>query len=162
MADIISDLAAKAGISPEMARKGMGAVLSVCRSKLPPDAYAQLSKSVPDANGLADASDDAAAAQPPAAAAAAADTGILGTITGAIGKMFGGGSGAIGEGAGVTELASKLSASGFSMDQVKAFLPQVLAFLKDKLPADALQKLSGMLPTGLLDAGQTGQRADVP
>jgi len=159
MADIIADLAAKAGISPEMARKGMGAVMSLCRSKLSPEAYNQVAKAVPDGNALADASDDATSQ------AAGDDTGILGSITGALGKMFGGGGGGAGGGGAesVAQLASKLTASGFSMDQIKAFLPQVLAFLKNILPADAMQKLSGMLPAGLLDtADQSGQSAAAP
>jgi hypothetical protein len=60
------------------------------------------------------------------------------TVTGAIGKLFGGGA---------SEMVSKLSNLGFSMDQLTSFLPNVLEFLKDKLPADLVSKISGLVPS---------------
>ena len=140
MADIISDLAAKAGVSPDMAGRGMGAVLEFCKGKLSPDAYNQVSGAVPNAEGLIAQSRQA----PPQPASGG---GIFGGISQAAGKLFGGGGGA------AAELVSRLTQSGFSMEQAKAFLPQVMGFLKSKLPPDAIQKLSGILPAGLLDTG---------
>ena len=146
MADIISDLAAKSGVSPDMARKGMGAVLEFCKGKLSPDAYSKVSAAVPDADGMVAQSQQAQ--QAPAQSAG----GILGGLTGAAGKLFGGG------GSDAADLFGKLTRSGFSMEQAKTFLPQAIGFIKDKLPADAAQKLSGMLPAGMLGgAGQTPQ-----
>ena len=142
MTDIISDMAAKAGISTDMARKGMGAVLEMCKSKLPAEAYSKLSAAVPGAEGLVAASVQQSAQEQPAG------PGVFGSVTGMLGKMFGAGGGG-------TELASKLAGSGFSMDQIQAFLPQVMGFLKDKIPTEYLQKFSGMVPSGMLDAGQT-------
>jgi len=126
MADIVSDLAAKSGISPDMAGKGMGAVLEFCKNKLPAEAYSKLSAAVPNADGMIASANEAEQSG-----------GILGSVKGMVGNLIGGGGG---------ELAGKLSKIGFSMDQAKAFLPQVLGFLKSKLPADAVQKLGGMIP----------------
>ena len=72
MTDIISEMAAKAGISTDMARKGMGAVLEMCKSKLPTEAYSKLSAAVPDADGLVAASArQSAGSRPPAPACSA-------------------------------------------------------------------------------------------
>jgi len=131
MTDIISSLASHAGISPDMARKGMGAVLEMCKHKLPPEAYSKVSAAIPGADGMI----AAAADQPPSTAPQSG--GMVDSLTSSIGKIFGG------PGA---ELAGKLSAVGFSAEQLKGFLPPVFEFLKDKVPPDALKKISSMLP----------------
>jgi hypothetical protein len=127
MADIASELAAKCGISPEQAEKGVGAVLAYLKTSLPAETYSKLNSAVPGADDMV---------------AKAADTtpepsgGVLSAVTGAIGKLFGGGGG---------ELASQLTGSSFSVDQVKKFLPSLLEYLKGKLPDDLYQKVSSKL-----------------
>ena len=128
MSNIITELATKAGISPELARKGMGMTLEFLKGQLPADAYSQLSAAVPGAEGMVAAANQAEG-QPAG--------GVFGSVAGMLGKLVGGGG---------AELAGKLANAGFSMEQVQSFLPQVLAFLKDKLPPDVLQKLSGLIP----------------
>ena len=128
MADLINDLASKAGISPEQAQKGLGAVLGFLKNHLPADVYTKVSAAVPGGDG-------AAAAEPPAEERG----GLLAGLTGAVGKLFGGG-GAAGE------LVAKLSKLGFSGEQLQAFLHRVLESLKGKLPEDVTQKISGLLP----------------
>ena len=54
------------------------------------------------------------------------------------GKLFAGG---------VGEMVSKLTAAGFSTEQVERFLPAMLEFLKNKLPADALTQITNLIPT---------------
>jgi uncharacterized protein (DUF2267 family) len=132
MTDIISSLASHAGISQDMARKGMGAVLEMCKNKLPAEAYSKVSAAIPGADGMI-----AAAADQPPSASAPQSGGMVDSLTSSIGKIFGGPGG---------ELAGKLSAVGFSAEQLKGFLPPVFEFLKDKVPPDALKKISSMLP----------------
>ena len=48
MSDIVSDLAAKSGISTEQAQKGLGAVLTYVKESVPEDAFAQVSAAVPE------------------------------------------------------------------------------------------------------------------
>jgi hypothetical protein len=127
MADLINDLASKAGISSEQAQKGLGAVLGFFKNNLPTETYARISAAVPEGESAAAA--EAPADQP---------GGLLSGITGAIGKLFGGGG---------QELVAKFSHLGFSPEQVQAFLPRVLESLKGKLPEDVMQKISGLLPT---------------
>jgi hypothetical protein len=97
------------------------------KSKLPADAYSKINAAVPDADGMI------------AAAKAAPETsgGILGAVAGAVGKIFGGGA---------CELVSKLTQLGFSADQLRAFVPKVLEFLKSKLPPDVLKQVSALIP----------------
>jgi hypothetical protein len=128
MADIVSELAAKCGISTEMVQKGLGAVLAYVKSFLPGEAYAKLTSAVPGAEKLAA---DAEAAPAPSG-------GVLSALTGAMNKLFGGG----GEG----QLLSRLTGAGFSAEQVQSFLPGVLEKLKGKLPDDVMKQITDKLP----------------
>jgi hypothetical protein len=130
MADLVNELAERSGVSADVARKGLGAVLSFVKGKLPAETFAKVSNAVPDADHLMNSA-ETAAGQP-------SQRGVLGAITGAAGKIFGGG------GAG---LAGKLAQLGFSADQVPGFLRNVLASLKDKVPGDAMKQLTSGLPT---------------
>jgi hypothetical protein len=134
MTDVVSDLAGTCGINPDLARKGLGAVLEFFKSKLPADAFAQVSSAVPGADGMM------AAAQ----SGATSSGGILSAVTGAVSKLFGGGA---------AELASKLTQLGFSAEQLQAFLPRVMEFFKGRLPADVVSKVSGLLPAAPTSAG---------
>jgi hypothetical protein len=128
MADLISDLAAKAGISPDMAKKGVGAVLTVLKDKLPANSFSQVQSAVPDASNLM------AAAQAPQETPGG---GILGAVGDVVSKLVGGGAG---------ELTSRFTQLGFSADQLKRFLPVVMEFLKGKLPPDVVKQAGALLP----------------
>jgi hypothetical protein len=130
MADLVNELAGKAGISPEQAKQGLGAILSTLKEQLPPESAAKLEKAVPNAEEMM-----AAAEKGPESSGGD----VLAGAKGAIGKMMGG------EGGGA--LLTKLSGLGLSADQLAKFVLTVVAFLKDKLPADALSKLSNLVPT---------------
>src|SRR5262249_34392393 len=86
MADITSELATKCGISVESAKKGLGVVLGLLKSKLPNDSFAKLTQAIPGADSMV---------------ASAADTGgeasggVVSAVKGAVGKIFGGGSDAL-------------------------------------------------------------------
>ncbi|HKB02171.1 MAG TPA: DUF2780 domain-containing protein [Gemmataceae bacterium] len=127
--DFINDLAERSGINADQAKKGLGAVLGFLQDKLPAESFSKVTSAVPGADRMMAAATEAPGEE---------SGGIVSTVTGAIGKLFGGGAG---------EMVSKLSNLGLSVDQVKSFLPNVLAFLKDKLPADIVNKISGLIPT---------------
>jgi hypothetical protein len=125
--DFINNLAEQSNISTDQAKKGLGAVLGFLQDKLPSDIFSRVTAAVPGAEGMmadADAPDEDSG-------------GIVGKVTGAIGKLFGGSAG---------EMVGKLSSLGLSVDQVKSFLPNVLAFLKERLPGDVMKKISGLVP----------------
>jgi hypothetical protein len=129
MADITTELAGKCGISPEMARKGLGTLLAACKHALPADAFAKIEGVIPGgADMLADAQ----------AEGGASSGGILGGIKDMAGRLFGGG--------GPAALAGHFTKLGFSADQVKNFFAQVAEFLKGKLPPDMMKHVGALLP----------------
>jgi hypothetical protein len=136
MADIISDLAAKSGVSPDLAKKGMGALLSFMKEKVPGDSFAKVTGAIPGADSMM-----AAAAEK----GQEASGGVMSAVTGLAGKLFGGAGGA-------PELLSKLTQFGFSADQLQRFIPTVLGFLKTKLPSDVMNKITAAIPIGATQA----------
>jgi hypothetical protein len=131
IADILSDLASKSGISPDLAGKGLGAVLSAFKDHLPADSFSKVREAVPNADSMM------ASAQ---AAAPASSGGVLAAVTGAVGKLVGGG--------GAAALVAKLTGLGFSQEQLQKFLPNVLEFFKSNLPADIMNQITGLIPAG--------------
>ena len=62
--------------------------------------------------------------------------GVLGTVRGAVGKIFGS-----------DTLISRFDQHGLSADQIQRFIPQVQEFLKGKVPENVMNQISGLLPT---------------
>jgi hypothetical protein len=132
MTDFISELANKAGINVDMARKGLGALLAFFKEKLPADTFAQVTTAVPGAEALMTEAEKAPQSH--------AEGGVLQTLTEWAGKLFGGG--------GASAALAKLTALGFSAEQVKSFVPKVVAYLQGRLPPEAMRQISGLLPVG--------------
>jgi hypothetical protein len=131
MSDIVSDLAAKSGLSPDQAQKGLGAVLSFVKQSVPEETFAKVSAAIPGSDQIM------AAAGPHEAPSG----GVMESIKGMASKLFGGGGGA------AALLIAKLSSLGISAEQVQSFLHQVMEYLKGKLPDSVTKQLSGLLPT---------------
>jgi uncharacterized protein (DUF2267 family) len=130
MADFISELAAKSGISPDQARKGVGAVLALLKDRLPPGVFSKVQAAVPNADSMM-------AAAPPAEGASGG--GILGTVASAVGKLTGGGGA-------TAELTSRLAQLGISAEQLQKFLSAVVEFFKRRLPEDAAKQVGALVP----------------
>jgi hypothetical protein len=128
MADIISDLAGKSGVSADLAKKGMGALLSFVKEKIPAESFAKVKGAIPGADNLM----AAAAERNPETSG-----GVLSTVSDLAGKLLGGGASA---------LVSKLTQVGFSADQLQRFIPTALEFLKGKLPGDVMNKIMALIP----------------
>jgi hypothetical protein len=125
MAESISELASQSGVSLDMAKKGLGALLAFLKDKLPPEVFSKIQAALPGADASA-------------APAGEAHHGVLDAVKGLAGKLFGGG--------GAAAVLAKLSEAGFSADQIKSFLPRVIAFLKARLPGDVMAKVAHLLP----------------
>jgi hypothetical protein len=132
MADFVSDLAGKCGISPDQARQGMAAVISLLQDKVPGDTVSSL-KSAANVTEQDIAEVDARAAAPQASG------GMLGTIAGMAAKY-------LGEGGLAAGLLTKLTALGFTPDQIATFGAVVLQNLKGRVPDEVLAQLSSLLP----------------
>jgi hypothetical protein len=128
MADSISDLAAKSGVSVEQAEKGLGAILAWFKEKLPADSFSKVLSAIPNASNL----------MPPAQAPQEGSSGgILSAVGHALSKLVGGSA---------SELTNRFAQLGFSADQFKQFLPKVSEFLTSKLPGDVMKQASALLP----------------
>jgi hypothetical protein len=135
VSESLSELANKSGVSPEQAQKGLGALLAFLKSHLPAEIFAKLMAVVPNGGDLM------AAAQ--AVSEKAPSEGVVGAVKALAGKIFGGSGGA----------AAVFTRLGFSPEQVKAFLANVLAFLKEKLPEEVMKQIRAHLPGGSGSAG---------
>jgi hypothetical protein len=130
MADIVSELANKSGVSADLAKKGIGAVLAFLKEKIPAESFSKVVNTIPGADSLMAAASEGGQE---------ASGGIMGAVSGIAGKLFGSAGGA-------TELVSKLTQSGFSADQLQRFIPRVIDFLKSKLPGDVMNKITALIP----------------
>jgi len=128
MSDIVSDLATQSGLTPDQAKKGLGAVLSYFKESVPEEDFAKVKEAVPGSDQIM------AAAGP----REEGPGGVLGAIKDVAGKLFGGG--------GASALITKLSSLGISAEQAQAFLPKVLELLKGRLPDSVVKQISGLLP----------------
>jgi hypothetical protein len=127
MADIVSELAARAGVTPEQAKVCLGIILGLAKAKLPADTFAKVQAAVPGADDMI--------------AAAGADQGvssggILGGLAGLAGKFLGGEGGA----------AAALARLGLSPEQAEQVLQAAAGLLKGRLPDDVMKQLGGVLP----------------
>jgi hypothetical protein len=138
MSEFLSDLAAKSGIDPDQAKKGLGALLSVLKDKLPADLFAKVQSAIPGGEGLTSAAE--AGAEP------STGKGILGAVSDLAGKLFHGGGG-------VAAALAKLQGLGLSPEQGQSFLHNVMEFLQNKLPPDVMKKVSALIPAGAGTAG---------
>jgi hypothetical protein len=128
MADMLSELAERAGVSAEMAKKGLGALLAFLKGHLPAADFSKVAGAVPGADAMMSAAE---------AGEGESSGGLLGAAAAAVGKLFGGGA---------ADLVAKLSGAGFSAEQAKSFLPAALEFLRGKLPANVAEKLAALIP----------------
>jgi hypothetical protein len=135
MAEIITELASRSGVSPETAKKGLGVLLAALQHALPAESFAKIEGAIPGADRLlADAQ----------AEGEQSAGGVLASIKNLAGKLFGGGDAAA--------LVSHLGQLGFSPEQVSRFLPLVLEFLKGKLPPELMRKITALLPASMAGA----------
>jgi hypothetical protein len=132
MANFINDLATKSGVSPELAEKGVGAMLGLFKDKLPAAAFSQVESAIPNASSLMEAAESHEEGS---------GGGILGAVggavTGVVSKIVGGGTAAA---------MAQFTHLGFTADQLKSFIPNALEYLKSKLPGDVFKQASALLP----------------
>src|SRR5262249_57145762 len=107
MADIVSELAGKAGVTPDQAKVGLGAVLSFLKGHLPEESYSKVQSAVPGADGMIAAAADKGRA----------GGGLLSAVGDLAGKVFGS------KVDGTAALVAAATRMGFSAEQAQAFIP---------------------------------------
>lgn len=124
MPDILSEMASKTGLNLDVVKQALASLMASLKGAIPENSFTKLSEAVPEADQLADEGK------------AAEGGGLMGMV----GKMLGGNAG------GLAALAGKLSSLGLTTEQVTKFFTNFVAFIKDKVPADVLKQIMGMLP----------------
>lgn len=135
MSNELQALASQTGLNLEMVQKGIGALLAFLKEKLGDDAAGSLMEAIPNAGELLQGF-QASGTQ----GAGSAAGGVLGSLTEMAGKLLGG------QAEDASDLVQKLTGTGFSMDQILAFLPKILEFLQSKLPPELLGRILEQLP----------------
>jgi hypothetical protein len=130
MGDIVNSLSSETGIDADMIRKGLGAVLKMLQDQLPPELFSKVQGALPDTHALISASESTGEKA----------GGLVQAVTNLAGKLFGE------KGEAATDLFTRLTEHGFSADQLKAFVPRVLEYLKDLVPPEILKKIEGLIP----------------
>lgn len=130
MSELMETLASQAGISPELAKNGVGAFLSYSKEHVGDDVIVDFQSALPNAHKLIESANQAKAE--------AGSDGLDGIVTGLAGRLLGGQAGDI------TKLFGVLTSLGFSAHQLEAFLPKIIEILHTLLPSDLLGKLGGL------------------
>jgi hypothetical protein len=132
MAENIAEVARESGVNVDQAKKGLGALLHLIQSHLPADKFAKVTAAIPGAESMMAAAKEEGESS---------EGGLLGAVGAMAGKLFGQGGGAV-------AALGQFKQLGFTEEQLQQFLPRVLEFLKARLPADVMNKLSALIPAG--------------
>jgi hypothetical protein len=141
MSDLVNTLAERAGVSPETARRGLGALLNLVKEHLGSDAYGKARAALPDADAMVAEFESSRESS---------KGGFLGAISDLAGKLLGG------EAKGGADLLSSFSHAGLDAGQIKAFLPKALELLRGHLPPEVLERLASLVPGEADAAGVEG------
>jgi hypothetical protein len=136
MSDLVNQLTAHTGLSPELVQKGLGALLSFLKKQLGDETFNKLETSIPGASALKTQYESA----PETEGAAPSHGGLFEMVSGLAGKLLGG---KAGEGVDLLSMFSKL---GFKPEQIEAFLPKAIELIKSHLSPELTQKLLAALP----------------
>ncbi|WP_306225998.1 DUF2267 domain-containing protein [Bosea beijingensis] len=121
MEELLTRVAAAAGINEELARKAIGIILAFLQKEGPAAEIGQLMAALPGAQELADA-----------------EGGAKGGMLGAIGGLMGGG--------GVMALGGQLMSAGLSMGQIQSVSKEMFAVGREKAGEDAMGAIVGAIP----------------
>ncbi len=122
MEELISRVAAVAGIDAGLAQKAVGMIMGFLKKEAPADSFAALANAIP---GAADAA---------AAGSAGGGGGLMGGLMG----MMGGG--------GVMGLGAQMMGAGLSMGQIQSISKEVFAFGREKAGEDTMGQIVGAIP----------------
>lgn len=124
MEELISRVAAAAGIDAELASKAVGIILAFLQKEGPQAEIGQLMAALPGAQELA---------------ASASGGGNGGGLMGMVGGLMGGGGG-------VMALGGQLMGAGLSMGQIQSVSKEMFAVGREKAGEDAMGAIVGAIP----------------
>jgi hypothetical protein len=143
MSESTNQLSSETGLPSDLVHKGLGAILDFIRGHLGPETFARLQAAIPGAGDFLQKFESVGASK----------EGLMGLVAGLAGKLMGGRTEE------VSKLLESFSKVGFSAEQVEAFLPKALAWIKSHLPPDLLEKVLAGLPALAKLAGPQAESA---
>ena len=129
---LVTRIAATAGIDPAIAEKAVGMLLGFIQQQGDDGAVAQMIQQIPGAAGLV--------AQYNGAETQASGGGLLGSVMGAVGGMMGGGAGDL------MQLGQGLMAEGLDMGQIQQVAGETLSFAKEHAGEDTVNQVVESVP----------------
>jgi hypothetical protein len=129
MADFLSELSTKAGIDPDQAHQGVGAVLSLLKEHLDPETFEQLKQSIPGSQGMLAAIEEKFAG-----------SGLMNAVKAVAARFGGGGDDRFGA------LEGQLAGLGLTPDKLKSLLPKLHDLVHDKLPPEVVEQIQQRFP----------------
>ena len=133
MAEFIEELSAKTGIETDQAHQGVGALLSLLKEHLDPEAFEQLKQAIPGSQGMLTALEEKFAG-----------SGLLNAVK-AVAARFGGGGGGGGDDR-FGALEGQLAGLGLTPDHLKSLLPKLHDLVRDKLPPEVVEQIQQRFP----------------
>lgn len=130
MAAVVESLSSETGIAPDTIRNALGAIFGFLKRHLDPETLRKIQAAIPGGSEVAEAGESGDAEK---------KGGVLGALSGVVGKVLGG---KAGEGA---DLASTLSHAGLDLGQIQALLPRLVAFLEAHLPPELFDQIRSHL-----------------
>jgi uncharacterized protein (DUF2267 family) len=130
MNDLIQSLSSETGTAPDMIRSVLGAIFDFLRKHLDPGLVDQIQSHVPGSADLP---------REPESSEQAQGSGVFGTLSRAVGKVFGGSV------AGGIDLLSHLAKTGLSLETLKQIIPKIVAYLEAHLPPELFDQIKSHL-----------------
>lgn len=128
MNEIVSRVAAAAGISEDIAEKAVKIIFELVQEHAPKEIAAELFSKLPDGSGVPDAAKDEGG-------------GLMGALGGAMGGL-----GGLGGAMGAMGALTKMQSAGLSMDQVQTVSKETLAFAREHAGEETVGKIVAAIP----------------
>jgi Protein of unknown function VcgC/VcgE (DUF2780) len=131
MAGFLSDLASKAGLEDDQAHQGIGALLSMLKSRMDPATFAHVQNAIPNSDQMLSGFEDKKQW---------ASSGLMSAVKGMAGKLMGG------EQDPAAALESHFASIGLTSDHIKSLLPKLHDALANKLPPQVMDQIKQHVP----------------
>jgi len=131
MTDLLTTLATRSGLTPDLAQKGLEALLGTLRDHIPGDAFSKITSSLPDVQQLL-----STPGRTPV------------HLEDYAGPTLNGGGRRTGNEQPIplTEFLSQLTRAGFTLDAVQKFLPAAVGLLRTNLSPELMRQVERSIP----------------
>jgi Protein of unknown function VcgC/VcgE (DUF2780) len=132
MADTVNALSSDTGLPVDLVQKGLGAILDFLKQHLNAETFERIQHAIPNSGEFLQSFE--------AAIESAKSGGLLSALGGLASKFLGGGAGD------VAKLLESFGSIGLKPEQIEAFLPRAIAFVKSHIPPELLEQILAKFP----------------